>query len=80
MRHDKLLARLAAGHLQNVRFKDFTGLVTAFGFRLARIDGSHHIYLHDGVAEQINLQEIGGEANLIRFGSFSGSSNVTISV
>lgn len=37
-------------------------LVAAFGFQLARIEGSHHIYRHDAIAEQLNLQEVGNEA------------------
>jgi predicted RNA binding protein YcfA (HicA-like mRNA interferase family) len=56
------LARIAAGHLRNVRFREMEALVLAFGFRLARIEGSHHIYLHDSVNEQLNLQEVSGEA------------------
>lgn len=32
------------------------------GFELARIEGRHHIYRHDLIAEQLNLQEVGGEA------------------
>jgi len=58
----RLLARLAAGHLRNVSFRDFSALVVDFGFRLARVEGSHHIYLHEDIAEQLNLQEVAGEA------------------
>jgi predicted RNA binding protein YcfA (HicA-like mRNA interferase family) len=58
----RLLARLAAGHLRNVSFRDFSALVETFGFRQARVDGSHHIYRHDSLAEQLNLQEVAGEA------------------
>jgi hypothetical protein len=57
-----LLTRLAAGHLRNVSFRDFSALVVAFGFRLARVEGSHHIFQHDIMWEQLNLQEVGGEA------------------
>lgn len=62
MNPKRLLARLAAGHLQNVSFRDFLAVVAAFGFRLARIEGSHHIYQHRAIAEQLNLQEVAGEA------------------
>ncbi|HEX6095055.1 MAG TPA: type II toxin-antitoxin system HicA family toxin [Thermoanaerobaculia bacterium] len=58
----RLLAKLVAGHLRNVHFREFAALVERFGFRLARIEGSHHIYQHGSLAEQLNLQEVGGEA------------------
>jgi predicted RNA binding protein YcfA (HicA-like mRNA interferase family) len=58
----RLLARLAAGHLRNVSSRDFSALLAAFGFRLARVEGSHHIYQHDSIAEQLNVQEVAGEA------------------
>jgi hypothetical protein len=29
---------------------------------LARIEGSRHIYQHNQIAEQLNVQEVGGEA------------------
>lgn len=57
-----LLAKIAAGHLRNVRFRDFESLVGIFGFRLARTEGSHHIYQHETIAEQLNLQNVSGEA------------------
>ena len=62
MNPKRLLARIAAGHLQNVTFRDFSALVTAFGFREARIEGSHHIFQHTDIAEQLNLQDVRGEA------------------
>ncbi|HET7711789.1 MAG TPA: type II toxin-antitoxin system HicA family toxin [Thermoanaerobaculia bacterium] len=62
MNPKRLLARIAAGHLRNVHFRDLEALVIVFGFRLARVEGSHHIYLHHGVPEQLNLQEVSGEA------------------
>jgi len=37
-------------------------LVEAFGFRLSRIRGSHHIFAHPQVRELINLQNVGGKA------------------
>jgi hypothetical protein len=37
-------------------------LVEAFGFRLSRVSGSHHIFIHPGVREMINLQEVNGKA------------------
>lgn len=37
-------------------------LVEAFGFRRSRIQGSHHIYVHDGIPELLNIQNVNGEA------------------
>ena len=34
----------------------------AFGFRLARVSGSHHIYIHPSVPELVNLQNVNGKA------------------
>lgn len=62
MNPKRLLARVAAGHMQNVSFGDFSALVTSFGFREARIEGSHHIFQHDNIPEQLNLQDVRGEA------------------
>ncbi len=46
----------------NVSFADMRKLVEAFGFRLSRIKGSHHIFVHDSVPELANLQEVRGKA------------------
>lgn len=46
----------------NVRFNDMVGLVEAFGFRLSRVKGSHHIFVHAAVRELLNLQEVNGKA------------------
>jgi len=37
-------------------------LVEGFGFKLARISGSHHIFIHPEIPELINLQEVKGQA------------------
>ena len=36
--------------------------IEAFGFRLNRISGSHHIYTHPDVSELVNLQNVNGKA------------------
>jgi HicA toxin of bacterial toxin-antitoxin, len=59
---NRLLRRLSQGALQNVRFSDFRRLVEAFGFVLDRIHGSHHIFVHPGIPELLNLQDVGGQA------------------
>lgn len=62
MNRRRLLQRLLSGAVQNVRFSDFVGLVEAFGFRLSRVEGSHHVFTHPDVRELLNLQEVGQQA------------------
>jgi predicted RNA binding protein YcfA (HicA-like mRNA interferase family) len=62
MNRRRLLRRLVNGSLRNVHFADFTDLIEAFGFRLVRTSGSHHIYSHPDIEELINLQDVRGEA------------------
>lgn len=57
----KLLARILGGS-RNVAFNDFVKLVEAFGFRLLRVSGSHHVFGQPGVSELINLQDVNGQA------------------
>jgi predicted RNA binding protein YcfA (HicA-like mRNA interferase family) len=33
-----------------------------FGFRLARVRGSHHVFSHPDIPELINIQEVDGQA------------------
>ena len=47
---------------KNIRFSDMVRLVEAFGFRLSRVSGSHHIFVHPDLAELLNLQEVDGKA------------------
>jgi predicted RNA binding protein YcfA (HicA-like mRNA interferase family) len=58
----KLLAQLSAGNLQNVRFQDFQKLLEGVGFALARVSGSHHIYMHNEIDELMNIQNVKGKA------------------
>lgn len=37
-------------------------LAEAFGFRLARVSGSHQIFVRSGVRELVNLQNVKGQA------------------
>lgn len=62
MRRRALLKRLAQGALHNVSFADLRSLAEGFGFRLQRVSGSHHVFTHPGIPEQVNLQEVRGEA------------------
>ena len=61
MRSRKILAKVLGGSL-NVSFSDMQRLVEAFGYRLARVSGSHHIYSHPAVRELVNLQNDHGKA------------------
>jgi predicted RNA binding protein YcfA (HicA-like mRNA interferase family) len=61
MNKRKLLQKILAGS-KNIRFGSMVSLVEAFGFRLARTEGSHHIFVHPEVAELVNLQDVNGQA------------------
>ena len=61
MRKKKLLEK-ALSSTKNIRFKEMVTLVEAFGFRLSRISGSHHVFIHPDIPEQINLQSVKGQA------------------
>lgn len=45
----------------SLSFRDLQRLLT-LGFRLGRISGSHHIYLHPDVSRPINIQPAGKDA------------------
>jgi predicted RNA binding protein YcfA (HicA-like mRNA interferase family) len=57
----KLLEKVLAGP-KNVHFNDMISLVEAFGFRLSRVRGSHHIFELPQIPELVNLQEKNGKA------------------
>ena len=61
MKKRKLLEKAMAGS-KDIRFADMVTLVEAFGFRLSRVKGSHHIFVHPGISELINLQNVDGKA------------------
>jgi predicted RNA binding protein YcfA (HicA-like mRNA interferase family) len=60
MNKKKLLNKILSGS-QNIRFGDFVTLVEAFGFKLSRTRGSHHIFEHPDVPEILNLQNHKGQ-------------------
>ena len=45
-----------------MRFTEAVACAEAFGFRLSRIRGSHHIYVHADIPELVNLQNVNGKA------------------
>ena len=57
----KILRKALSGSA-NIRFGDMVGLVEAFGFRLSRVTGSHHLFVHPHVDELVNLQNAEGKA------------------
>jgi predicted RNA binding protein YcfA (HicA-like mRNA interferase family) len=58
----KLLQRLLGGRSDaNIRFSELRSLLLSLGFE-ERIQGSHHIYVREGVEEMINLQREGSKA------------------
>ncbi len=61
MNKRRLLQKILGGS-KNIAFNDMIALVEAFGFRLSRINGSHHIFTHPEINELVNLQNVGGQA------------------
>jgi len=58
-------AKIFAAAKQNPQGLSFTqpqALAVVAGFRLKRVNGSHHVYAKTGVAEIIDLQPIGNKA------------------
>lgn len=62
MKRRQLLKRLTQGTVNNVAFSDMVDLVEGFGYRLARVSGSHHVFAHPDMPELINLQSVQGQA------------------
>ncbi len=62
MKRRRLLKRISEGQLKNIAFGDIISIVEGFGFRLDRVSGSHHIFVHEAIPELVNLQEVRGEA------------------
>lgn len=59
-KRQKTLAKVLSGS-KNIAFSDFVSMAEGFGFRLSRVNGSHHIFVHAKVKELVNLQEVGGQ-------------------
>jgi predicted RNA binding protein YcfA (HicA-like mRNA interferase family) len=60
MQNQKLLEK-AINSPQNLRFAEATKLAGAFGFKLDRVRGSHHILKRAGIPELLNFQNVGGK-------------------
>jgi predicted RNA binding protein YcfA (HicA-like mRNA interferase family) len=61
MKRRKLLQK-ALSSPKNVQFSEMVTLAEAFGFRLSRVKGSHHIFVHPQARELVNLQDVDGRA------------------
>jgi hypothetical protein len=61
MNKRKLFKKILSGS-DNIRFDDLVSVVEAFGFRLSRVNGSHHIFVHDAIPKLLNLQDRAGKA------------------
>ncbi len=57
----KLFNKLLSGS-KNIRFLEATACAESFGFCLDRINGSHHIFVHQDIPELLNLQNVKGKA------------------
>jgi len=69
-RRQTLWDTLAAGERRNIGFTDFCRLIEAFGFRLRRISGSHHIYSHPRIPRPLSLQPRHREAKPYQISQF----------
>lgn len=69
MNKQKLLEKALRGP-HSLSFSEITALAEAFGFRLSRINGSHHIFVHPKIQEIVNLQEVNGKAKAYQVRQF----------
>jgi len=60
MKKLKIFEKVLSGS-KNIKFNEMVTLIEAFGFSLARVSGSHHIFNHPEVPEIVNIQNKKGE-------------------
>ncbi|GLI96626.1 type II toxin-antitoxin system HicA family toxin [Sphingobium sp. BS19] len=65
----KLFQRLLQGS-RNLSFQEFQRLLEAFGFRLVRTKGSHHVYGRQGVERPLIVQPNGKDAKAYQVEQF----------
>ncbi|WP_370173432.1 type II toxin-antitoxin system HicA family toxin [Sphingobium abikonense] len=65
----KLLQQLLQGS-RNLSFPDFQRLLEAFGFRLTRVSGSHHVYGRAGIHRPLIIQPHGKDAKTYQVEQF----------
>ncbi len=61
MKKRKILEKALLGS-KNIKFREMVTLIEAFGFSLARVNGSHHIFTHPDISELVNIQNNKGNA------------------
>ena len=69
MNKKKFLRRIITNK-QNVSFNDFISLIEAFAFTQDRVNGGHHIFVHSGIKELINIQNVKGEVKPYQINQF----------
>ena len=62
MNRRRLLQRILQGAHHNIAYSDLASLLSGFGFHEVRIRGSHHLFQHPLIPEQVNLQPQKGQA------------------
>ena len=60
MKNKKTLEKILRGN-KNTRFNEMANLIQAFGFKLARVSGSHHIFTRKDVDVIVNIQNVRGK-------------------
>ena len=58
----KRLLQKAISNPENIRFTEVISLAEAFGFKLSRVKGSRHIFIHHQIRELLNFQNVSGMA------------------
>ena len=62
MASDKKTFEAVTSGSGTVSFRDFESLLAKLGFRLDRVSGSHHIYIHPAVGRPFPIQPDGKDA------------------
>jgi predicted RNA binding protein YcfA (HicA-like mRNA interferase family) len=62
MNKRKLFQQILHSRGKNVLFKDFITIIESFGFKLDRINGSHHIFINKKHKQLISVQSDGKDA------------------
>lgn len=60
MNKKKLLQKIL-NNPKNVRYSEIKTCAESFGFKLGRINGSHHIFIHKDIPELLNFQNVNGK-------------------
>ncbi|MFQ5454400.1 MAG: type II toxin-antitoxin system HicA family toxin [Candidatus Zixiibacteriota bacterium] len=69
MKKEKILNKVIFSN-KNIQFAEFIRLVEGFGFKLDRINGSHHIFKHPDIVELINIQNVKGKVKPYQINQF----------